>query len=90
MDEQPIDTAAVDALMQIIDEYNVDAWDGFSKSNEYVMDGEGFLLEVELTDGTSITASGDNAFPENYYPVVSSLQEILDSAAGTEDEEDDD
>ena len=78
--DQHIDTASVDALMQVIDEFDLSQWDGFDKTNEYVLDGEGFWLEIRLTDGTSIEARGENAFPENYFPAISAIQEILDKA----------
>ena len=77
--------AAVDALMQIVDEYDLARWDGFSESNDQVLDGEGFWLEINLTDHTSILARGDNAFPENYFPAVGAMQEILDEAKITPD-----
>lgn len=79
--DQTIEAEVADALVLVIDEYDMAAWDGFDESNEFVLDGEGFWLEVKLTDGTSIVARGDNAFPDNYYPAMSSLQEILDDAA---------
>ena len=44
-----------------------------------MLDGEGFWLEIALTDGTSITARGENAFPENYFPAISRMQETLDA-----------
>ncbi len=79
-DDQYIDEEVVDALMQVIDEYDVASWDGFNKSVDHVLDGEGFWLEVTLMDGTSILARGDNAFPDNYFPAISKMQEILDTA----------
>ena len=76
---QSMDRETADALMQIIDEYDVARWDGFSESEEHVLDGEGFWLEIALTDGTRITARGENAFPENYFPAISRMQETLDA-----------
>ena len=76
---QGMDSETADALMRIIDEYDVPRWDGFDESEENVLDGEGFWLEIALTDGTSITARGENAFPENYFPAISRMQETLDA-----------
>ena len=76
---QSIDRETADALMRIIDEYDVARWDGFDQSREHVLDGEGFWLEVTLTDGTRITAQGENAFPENYFPAMGRMQEVLDA-----------
>lgn len=83
-EEQNIDRETVDTLLQIIDEYDVAQWDGFSESVDYVLDGEGFWLEIRLTDGTSIRARGDNAFPENYFPAMSLMQDTLDNAVMTD------
>ena len=76
-----ISQEAVDALLTAIDTWNVEAWDGFEGSNPHVLDGEGFLLEIRLTDGTGIVASGDNAFPENYASAMGEMWEILESAS---------
>ena len=73
-----IDTDFADSLMQIFDEYDLSQWDGFDKSNQYVLDGEGFWLEIRLTDGTTVSARGENAFPRNYYQVMDRMQEILE------------
>ena len=76
---QGMDSETADALMRIIDEYDVPRWDGFDESEENVLDGEGFWLEIALTDGTRITARGENACPENYFPAISRMQETLDA-----------
>lgn len=76
-----IDDASAAALMDVVEKYGVEGWDGFDESMEYVLDGEGFTLEICLTDGTHILARGDNAFPENYFPAIGKMQEILENAA---------
>ena len=75
---QSIDQKYVDELFQVVEEYDLYKWDGFDKSQENVLDGEGFLLEIGFTDGTSIYANGDNAFPEDYFSAMGQMQEILD------------
>ena len=67
----------VNALVNVIDTYNVASWDGFSGSRKYVLDGEGFWLDFTLTDGTAVHARGDNAFPEHYFDVIGEMWEIL-------------
>ena len=79
-DEMYIDAESVGALVDVIDKYDVEKWDGFSESKRHVLDGESFWLEVGLTDGTSIRAVGENVFPENYGAAISEMQEILDNA----------
>jgi hypothetical protein len=39
---------------------------------------------ILFTDGTSIDARGDNAFPEQYFEAMGSIQELLDQTAGRE------
>lgn len=74
---EPIETSAVDELYRIYIDNNVASWNGFDKTNEGVLDGETFSLEIVLVDGTSIRAHGDNAFPENYFEVMGQFRDIL-------------
>ena len=85
-EERPFSTGAVDELMNAIDTYDVASWDGFSESDYNVLDGESFRLEIGLTDGTSVLARGDNAFPDNYDEAMEQIWRIL--TWNTEDEED--
>lgn len=78
----PMDDADAAAIMQVFAAYDLADWDGFSESNEGVLDGEGFLLEIELTDGTSAHASGSNAFPPRYHEAMGALWNILEHASG--------
>ena len=45
---------------------DVASWNGFVGSNPNVLDGYSFSFEAELSDGTTISASGTNASPEGY------------------------
>ena len=76
---QRIDDKYAEELFQVIEKYDLYQWDGFDEVRSGVLDGEGFRLEISFTDGTSIRANGDNAFPENYFQAVSEMQDILDS-----------
>lgn len=53
-------------LAGLLHAYDVPDWDGFKKSNTHVLDGTMFSFEAELADGTKVTASGSNAFPQHY------------------------
>ena len=75
--EQPVSADAVDALMNVINAYDVVSWDGFSESRSFVLDGEAFWLDFTLTDGTSVHARGDNVFPERYFEAMSAMWNIL-------------
>ncbi|MBO4836527.1 MAG: protease inhibitor I42 family protein [Clostridia bacterium] len=82
--KKPFDRSAAEALAEIINEYALAEWDGFSKSQPGIPDGESFWLEIRLTDGISVRADGDNAFPKDYFTVIGRMQDILDHAAGKE------
>ncbi len=66
IDEQA-DDQLIEDLEAMLMKHRVDRWDGFSGTNEAVFDGEGFTLWIELTDGRTISASGDNSFPKGYF-----------------------
>ncbi len=76
-DAEPFSAEAAEALMDVIDRYDVAGWDGFSESTPFVLDGEGFRLDLQLTDGTRVHAAGDNAFPEHYFDAMGEMWEIL-------------
>ena len=65
-------------LLKCIKEYDLESWDGFHESDPYVLDGEGFTLVLRFADGTTVSASGDNAFPENYYGVTNEIEAIFE------------
>ena len=67
-----------EALTEIIEKYDIASWDGFSGSRKYVLDGQGFSLEIRFTDGTRVDARGDNAFPEHYFDAIGDIWEILE------------
>ncbi len=75
-----IDQKTVDELAKVFETYDVASWNGFSKYNKYVLDGEGFRLEIYLSDGSYIYATGDNSFPEHYHEVIGQWEEILNEA----------
>ena len=62
--ELPADTPA--RLEEIYKSCRLATWDGFSKYNSWVSDGEGFSLSIRFADGASMSAHGTNAFPKGY------------------------
>ena len=48
-------------------------WDGFDKSKSHVSDGSSFTLAVTLADGSTLSARGSNAFPDNYSDFYSEI-----------------
>ena len=89
-DDLPIrlDPHDADDRARIIDSYDIRAWDGFDISDYEVLDGEFFYFSAVLTDGTSIYAKGQNAFPVNYSPAASLMEGVLLRADGEIIEED--
>ncbi|MBR5345418.1 MAG: hypothetical protein IK127_06295 [Clostridia bacterium] len=75
---RPFDLAYEKEIETVIETYNILSWDGFDKSNPYVLDGESFTLELRYADGTSVRAYGDNSFPENYNDAMDSIEAILE------------
>ena len=75
--EQPFSAGAVDELMSAIEALGVAAWEGFNESDYSVEDGENFHLEIRFTDGTGVSARGDNAFPDNYDEAMAEMWRIL-------------
>ncbi len=76
------DPAAADAVMDVIANCGMDAWDGFSGDNPDVLDGSDFRLEITFADGTSIRASGENRFPEGYHEALTRILDILGEPEG--------
>ena len=75
---QPVDEGIIDALFEVVEKYDLYRWDGFDKTRSGVLDGEDFRLVIRFSDGTSIQANGNNAFPENYFDAMSEMEHILD------------
>lgn len=84
-----IEGDALEQLGELAGTYRVDRWNGFDKSNSRVMDGSSFSLDVTLADGGTISAHGNNSFPENYSDVSSAIKtlyyELMEQYAPSED-----
>ena len=89
-DDLPLRVApqTADELVRMIDEYDIRDWDGFDETNPEVDDGEFFYFSAVLTDGTSIYAHGQNAFPATYDPAASMMEGMILRADGETVEED--
>lgn len=65
-------------VQKTLGEYGVEAWDGFyGKNPPDVLDGTSMSFECTMSDGSIISASGSNNFPENYGAVYSYIFDIL-------------
>ena len=74
------DPELLEELRDLVFRYGVDGWDGFNESDPYVLDGEGFTLQLRFDDGTEVRAYGSNAFPPQYFTAMAALRERIESA----------
>lgn len=73
-------TASADvfaSLQDVVKRNNLDSWDGFHEANDGILDGSGFSLVIEYTDGTSVRASGSNVFPSGYQQGMKEITEAI-------------
>ena len=71
-----IDAAVLEQLCALAGTYGVAGWDGFDKTKRNVRDGSNFALEILLEDGSTVSASGSNAFPKNYAEVHGEIRAL--------------
>ena len=77
--EYEISEETVKQIEKKLMEYDVTKWDGFKKSNQYVLDGDSFSFNMKYEEDKSINASGYMMWPDNYREVRSYLDEVLGS-----------
>ena len=68
----------LDRLEELVGQYRIDRWDGFDKNKKNVSDGSAFTLNITLADGGTVSAHGNNAFPDHYAEVSSEIRDIYD------------
>lgn len=69
----------INKILNVLNKYNVIKWDGFSKSNKDVLDGDSFSFSAYFKDGRSISAHGYVSYPNNYGDVKKELIEIFEN-----------
>ncbi len=69
----PAEDEFIQDLSEIVDNHAIEKWDGFNKSNSFMLDGSGFSLYIGFTDGTDINAYGSNRFPKGYIETSDSI-----------------
>ena len=77
--EYEVDDESINKIIDILKKYEVYKWDGYSKSDKNVLDGDSFTFIVRFKDGSSIHASGYMMWPDNYRNVKNELEEIFNS-----------
>ncbi len=65
-------------LAQVVADYDMESWNGEYSTSYEVLDGECFFLEMEFADGTVVSATGDNAFPERYDEATDAMYDIFE------------
>ena len=55
-----------EALASLVQNHELNRWNGFDRVNRHALDGTGFDLRIGYEDGQEVRASGSNAFPEGY------------------------
>ncbi len=75
-----VDADFADRLAAILEEFGVGAWDGFRETDDDVMDGIGFTLDVTFTDGRKIDAMGYMMWPAGYDDAVEAFHALFGEA----------
>ena len=76
--EKEVSPEFAQSIGKILAENKAEKWDGFSKSNTMVMDGDRFEFEMQFSDGRSVRAGGYEAYPKNYGKVISEIRALCD------------
>lgn len=74
-----VEPSVLEQLGTVAGKYRMDLWDGFDENNKHVMDGSSFSLEMTLSDGTKVTAHGNNSFPDRYSEAYSEIRSLYES-----------
>ena len=73
----PADGELIQQLYAVVDGHKLRKWNGFDKSNSLVMDGSGFYLRIDFSDGTQIMARGSNSYPTGYGEAVDAIDVLF-------------
>lgn len=77
--EVKISNEKMKEIEKTLNEYNISRWNGFNKSDKYVLDGSSFSMSIKLKNDKYISASGYMRWPNNYKKVRSYLDDTLGS-----------
>jgi len=73
----PADGELMQQLFAVVDDHNLRKWNGFDKFNSLVMDGSGFYLRIDFSDGTQIMARGSNSYPTGYGEAARAINDLF-------------
>ena len=77
--EVDINNDTLDKVIDLLNKYDVIKWDGFSESDQYVLDGDSFSMHFTYNIDKRVSASGYMAWPDNYTEVRDELNNIFNS-----------
>ena len=77
--EIELDNKTLNNVIDVLNKYDINSWDKFSKHDKNVLDGNGFSFSLRTKDGKEITASGYMKWPTNYSEVRSGLDDIFNN-----------
>lgn len=72
-----LDDETVNEIISVLKKYEVEKWNGFSKHDKYVLDGDSFSLNVRMKNDDYLSASGYMMWPNNYGKVCGELDSIF-------------
>ena len=73
----PADGELMQQLSAVVDGHDLRKWNRFDKSNSMIMDGSGFYLRIDFSDGTQIMARGSNSYPAGYGEAVDAIDVLF-------------
>ena len=84
--EAVLNAAQAAELEALLEKNAVRSWNGFKgRPRMDVLDGEGFSFSLSFRDGTKVTASGENKFPEGYRAFRKELNSFADRMLGVQE-----
>lgn len=85
--ETVVDRNIATRIEEIMTKYKVGKWNGFNKSDKYVLDGNSFHLYVHFENGDSISASGYMMWPKNYREFKSEIDALFEEVLAIQNKE---
>ena len=76
---QEISDDKLEELSRIINDNKIYEWNGFGKSEDGILDGYTFELEIKYKDGKEVKAHGYEKYPGNYSEAHKSLENYFAS-----------
>jgi len=73
----PADGELMQQLSAVVDGHDLRKWNRFDKSNSMIMDGSGFYLRIDFSDGTQIMARGSNSYPTGYGEAARAINDLF-------------